>query len=281
MSEAGAAWEGLLADAAALPENGSEGSSLHDASAAHVGRSGTAVALQGTLLVRDTDLPLLRGTTARLSVVGTQGAAQLAGPLGLAQRLGLTVAAIEVVLRDLDDLPGNARRVLAAAEAAKEEGRAPEDVALYLELPGVATTPGWLGAADEVAAAGGRLRLPVGAPAGHSGPDGLTVAGWIDAALDRETPYKCSGGLVHAVPPQHGTAGGEHGVLELLLATQAAWDGGGVTEVAAVLDDHYPNDLVALARVADLATARRWLVEVDVVDVDAVAQELQGLGLVD
>ena len=38
----------------------------------------------------------------------------------------------------------------------------------------------------------------------------------------------------------------------MLLATRLAFDGGTPAEVARLLDDHYANDLVALARQSDL-----------------------------
>ena len=46
----------------------------------------------------------------------------------------------------------------------------------------------------------------------------------------------------------HETGFEHHGFLNVLLATRRAFDGGTVAEVAEVLDDHYANDLVALAR---------------------------------
>src|SRR5205085_5303175 len=93
----------------------------------------------------------------------------------------------------------------------------------------------------------------------HLFPGAATVAAWIDAALDRETSFKGTAGLHHAVRHRdHGT-GFEHlGFLNVLLATALAFDGGSPAEVARVLDDHYANDLVAMARQTDLVAARRW-----------------------
>src|SRR6185503_5227974 len=89
---------------------------LHEATAAYAARSPEDGAdLVGTFVLKDTDLPLVRGFGGPLSVVVTGGAGQLAGPAGLCARLGLDLAGIEIALRDLDDLVGNVRRVATAA----------------------------------------------------------------------------------------------------------------------------------------------------------------------
>jgi hypothetical protein len=143
---------GLVDDAAVFPPGDAP---LPDAIAAHTARrSEPWSALVGSFVLKDTDLPQVRGTTARLSVVCTGGAGQVAGPLGLASRLGLDVAGLEIALRDLDDLAGNARRVVAAVDEAKaglDDPEAADALDVFVELPGP-TTHGWLAAADEVAA---------------------------------------------------------------------------------------------------------------------------------
>lgn len=208
------------------------------------------------LVVRDTDLPLLRGSTAPLHLVVTGGAGQVAGPAGLAARLGLRVVGLEVVLRDPDDLAGNARRVVAAVDVARAEGVLGEDVPVHVELPADEPTHGWLAAADEIAAAGLRLTLR---------PDGASpalLAAWIDAALDRETPFRCSGD--------------GPGPLPLLLATRLAFDGASRDAVVATLGS---RDGAALAT-ADLSGVRRWVTSVGAQDVVATLAGLRALGLV-
>ena len=66
----------------------------------------------------------------------TGGAGQIAGP-ARAGRDGsdLELAGLEIALRDLDDLAGNARRVVAAVDAARADGVLDEDVPVYVELP--------------------------------------------------------------------------------------------------------------------------------------------------
>jgi hypothetical protein len=138
---------------------------------------------------------------------------------------------------------------------------------------------GWAAAADVLAAAGFGLGLALDkGPAGPADP--ATVAGWIDCALDREMAFRCTGGLQHAVRHRDRATGAEHhGLLNVLLATQTAWDGGTVAEVAELLDDHYPNDLVALARSGGLANARRWFTAYAASPVGEPLEELLGLGV--
>jgi hypothetical protein len=133
----------------------------------------------------------------------TTGAGAVEGVTALAARKGLTLAGLEVAVRDVDDPVGNVRRIDAAARAAEL------DVPLFVELPGPATSR-WLAAADEVAACGHRLKLRLGNVDHRLIPDPGTVAGWIDAALDRETRFKCTAGLHRAVrhDPE---GGGAHG----------------------------------------------------------------------
>jgi hypothetical protein len=274
------AWHAFLDDAAVFAPGGA---SLHAAIAAHTARrADPAGDLVGCFVLRDRDLPLVRGSTAELAVVGTQGAAQLAGPLGLAARLGLRVSRLEIALRDLDDLPANARRVTAAAAAAAAEGLLADEVAVVVELPATPPTAGWLGAADEVAAAGHRLKLHIGAEQGRPAPDAHTLAEWVDAALDREAAFSCTPGLERALRHRDRETGLEHhGFLNVLLATRAALDGATVDEVAALLDDGYPNDLVALARTSDLAGARRWFTSFASCAVHRALDDLLALGLLE
>ena len=153
-------WSGLVDDAAIFPPGDAP---LPSATAAHLARGADeGAALVGTFVVRDTDLPNLDGFDAPLSVVVTGGAGQVEGPAALCARTGLSLTALEIALRDLDDLPGNARRVTAAVDAARASGALGEDVAVYVELPAAGSEHGWLAAADEVAAAELRIKLRTG-----------------------------------------------------------------------------------------------------------------------
>ena len=217
-------WSGLLDLAAPGP------------GAADTNDVAARAATVGSLVVPDTALPTVEPGGTPLTVVVTGGAGQVAGPARLASRRGLGPAALRVVLRDLDDLRGNARRVVAAVEAARAEGALDEDVVVQVGLPGTEPGADWLGAADEVAA----LELALALPCQDAPP--ATVAAWLDAALDRETPVYATGGPAVA----------------LLAAVRRCLDGEGPTEVARVLTAA-PADAVAGLDAATLARTRRWL----------------------
>jgi hypothetical protein len=271
-------WRGLVEDAAIFPPGDAP---LHEAAAAHVARRTEWWAdLVGPLVVRDTDLPLLRGSPARLSVVVTGGAGQLAGPAGMCARLGLDLAGLEIALRDLDDLPGNARRVVAAVDAARDAGDLDDSVPVYVELPPGRATAGWLAAADEVAAAEHRLKLRTGGLEAYLFPSAADLASWIDAALDRETPFKCTAGLHHAVRHRDPETGFEHhGFLNVLVATARAFDGAGPDEVAGVLDEQGVDAVAGLAAGTDLPSGRRWFTSFGSCSVTEPLEDLVATGL--
>jgi hypothetical protein len=260
-------WRALIDDAAIFPPGHAP---LHEATAAYGARREEWYAdLVGGFVLRDTDLPLVRGFGGPLSVVVTGGAGQLAGPLGAAKRLGLDVAAVEIAVRDADDPVGNVRRIDAAARAAEV------DVPLFVELPGPATGA-WLGAADEVAACDHRLKLRLGNVDHDLVPDAGTVAAWIDAALDRELRFKATAGLHRAIrhDPE---GGGAHGFLNVLAATQALWDGGTVADATDVLEQ---RDGAVLAA-TDLPGARRWFTSFGSCSVTEPLDDLISLGLLE
>jgi hypothetical protein len=272
------AWTGLVDDAAVFPPGDAV---LSDAVAAYDARRGEWYAdLVGPLVVKDTQLPDVPAEMP-VSVVLTGGAGAVAGVAALATKRGHRLVALEAAVRDLDDLAGNVRRIQAAVDAARAEGGLP-DTQVYVELPQTPPTADWLAAADAVAGAESHLKFRTGGLEAHLFPDAATVAAWIDAALDRETPYKCTAGLHHALRHRdHETGFEHHGFLNVLLATRRAFDGGTVAEVAEVLDDHYANDLVALARTSDLAGARRWFTSYGSCSVTEPLDDLLALGLLE
>jgi hypothetical protein len=273
-----AAWSGLVDDAAVFPPGDAD---LPDAVSAYAARRGEWYAdLVGPLVVKDTQLADVP-TDVPVSVVLTGGAGSVAGVATLATKREHRLVALEAAVRDLDDLAGNVRRINAAVDAARDEGGLAA-TQVYVELPQTEPTADWLAAADAVAEAEAHLKFRTGGPESHLFPDAATVAAWIDAALDRETSYKCTAGLHHAVRHRdHQTDFEHHGFLNVLLATRRAFDGGTVAEVAEVLDDHYANDLVALARTSDLAGARRWFTSYGSCSVTEPLDDLLGLGLLE
>jgi hypothetical protein len=269
----------LVDDAAVFPPGDAP---LPEALSAYVGRRDEWYAdLVASFVVTDVAIPEVTEAVP-VSVVVTGGAGAIAGALKLAVKRDLTVAGLEIALRDPDDLPGNARRVTAAVDAVRGEGALDEDTPVYVELPQTEASAGWLTAADVVAEGEHRLKFRTGGLEADLFPTPETLAGWIDAALDRETPFKCTAGLHHAIAHRdHETGFPHHGFLNVLLATRQAFDGAATAEVATLLADHYPNDLVALARTSDLAGARRWFVSFGSCSVQEPLDDLVGLGLVE
>ena len=240
-------WRGLVDDAAVFPPGDAP---LPEALTAYVERRGTWWAdLVGSFVVNDTALPDV-GEDVPVSVVLTSGAGAVSGALGYAAKKGRRVAGLEIALRDPDDLAGNARRVQAAVDAARDDGLLDDATPVYVELPQTGASASWLAAADVVAEGEHRLKFRTGGLEADRFPTPETLAGWIDAALDRETPFKCTAGLHHAIAHRdHETGFAHHGFLNVLLATRQAFDGASTAEVAKLLADQYPNDLVGLGLV--------------------------------
>lgn len=274
-------WSGLVDDAAVFPPGDSP---LDDAVAAFSTRRGEWYAdLVGSFVVKDVDVPEV-GAPLPLSIVVTGGAGAIAGAARLASKAGNPVAGIEIALRDLDDLAGNARRVVAAVDAARSEGLLVDETPTYVELPHVGSTASWLAAADEVAAAELRLKFRTGGLEAEAFPHAHALARWIDAALDREAPFKCTAGLHNAV--RHtGDDGFEHqGFLNVLLATRLAFDGATTDDVVAVLEQRDAGPLLALF--ADLgeetvARTRRWFTSFGSCSVSEPLDDLLALGLLE
>ena len=276
------AWVGLVDDAAIFPPGNAD---LAEAAVAHVERRSTAYAdLVGTFVLRDTDVPgvaVAPGTPFPVSVVVTGGAGQIAGPARACGRSNLTLAGVEIALRDLDDLAGNARRVVAAVHAARDEGVLDDEVPVHVELPAAEPTHQWLAAADEVAAAELRLKFRTGGVEADQFPQHMTVARWITAALDRETPFKCTAGLHHALPHADADHGAWHqGFVNVLLATRACFDGADLTSWATSSTSprrHRPG--LGAAGSTDLAGARRWFTSFGSCSVTEPLDDLITLGL--
>lgn len=267
------AWRGLIDDAAIFPPGNAQ---LSDAETAHARRAARhwTGPLVGSLVVRDRDLAALT-TKPPLSVVLTEGAGGLAGACAVARRRGLKLAGLEIAILDRDDPAANARRVHTAYDDACLRGLLPEGTTLFVELPPELPGSRWLRAADVVADAGHRLKFRTGGVEAHLFPDAVTLTAWIDAALDRETSFKCTAGLHHALRHRAADTGFEHhGFLNVLTATLRAWEGATPAEVAETLEDRalVPNR-------TDLTLARRWFTSFGSCSVDEPVQDLIDLGL--
>jgi hypothetical protein len=279
---------GLVDDAAVFPPGEAP---LVDAVAAYRERRDEPwAAFVGPLVVPDRSLPSLAelvstesgGAPLPLSVVCSGGAGSL-GPAAhwAGETHGTELQGLEIALRDLDDLPGGARRVVRAAEAVAVSG---VEAPVYVEVPvprEERPDPGWLAALDEVAAGDLRLKFRTGGLEADMFPTPAALALCIEAALDRELPFKCTAGLHHAVRHRDPATGHpHHGFLNVLLATRASLDG---EDVAAVLEETDHDAL--LARVDDvgaesLTRARRWFASFGCCGVEDPYSDLVSLGLV-
>lgn len=285
----------LVDDAAVFPPGNLP---LDEALTAHLShRRAPYRDLLGPFVVTDMALPdllgLLRAAPAphplEVSVVVTGGAGAIEPAARWAGRAGeLDLAGLEVALRDEDDLPRNARRVTTVVDRLRASGDLDEDTPVYVEPPrptGPDPTTAWLDALDEVAAAELRLKFRTGGTSADLFPDAPAVAACIDAALDRELPFKCTAGLHHALRHRDPETGFEHhGFLDVLLATRAALDGGTVTEVADVLETRDAGSVrEALGSVGQegLVSARRWFTSFGSCSVRDPLDDLTALGLLD
>ncbi|WP_084622762.1 hypothetical protein [Nocardioides sp. CF8] len=275
-----AMWTGFFDDAAVFPPGNAD---LPDAVAAFRARRDEWYAdLVASLVVTDERVPAVADAEVPLSIVVTGGAGALAGALRLAARAGNRVAGLEIALRDLDDLAGNARRVVAAVDAARIEGALDDETPVFVELPAADVTYGWEAAADEVAAAELRLKFRTGGTEAHQFPSAGQVAAWIDAALDRELAFKCTAGLHDAVRHRDPETGFEHhGFLNVLAATAEADSGLGAADVAETLELTDEAELLGLARELDLTKARRWFTGVGSCSILEPLADLTDLGLLE
>ncbi len=141
---------------------------------------------------------------------------------------------------------------------------------------------GWLAAADEVAAAELRLKFRTGGVEAHAFPSSRTLASWIDAALDRETPFKCTAGLHNAVRHRDDETGFEHhGFVNVLTATGRAFDGAAIDEVGAILDDVDAGSVATRAGQVDLVGARRWFTSFGSCSVTDPLDDLMAMGWIE
>ena len=213
-----------------------------------------------------------------INLVVTGGAGAIEPAVRWATRAPLLqLTAVEVALRDEEDLPHNARRVCAALDALEEELA---DVTVYVEPPRVEGMPsqGWLSALDELAMRELPLKFRTGGVTPDVFPTPTELAASISAALDRELPFKCTAGLHHAVR-QHDPATGvvHHGFLNVLAATRVCLDRG---DTVAALEETDPG--AVLDGIDDDARerTRRWFTSFGSCSILEPHDDLVELGLI-
>jgi hypothetical protein len=145
---------------------------------------------------------------------------------------GLELRAVEFALRDEEDLAHNAGRLVRVVDSL---GDGLDEVQVFAEPPIPKGTPphGWQAALDELAAREISLKFRTGGLTEDLFPTSSQLASCIEAALDRELPFKATAGLHHAV-----RRGDEHGFLNVLAATAAPRGG-----IEAVLAEEDPAAL--------------------------------------
>lgn len=265
----------LVDDAALFPPASTP---LPEALAAHVEhRRAPYAPLVGPFVVSDVALPDLitavreqrLESPLQVSVVVTGGAGAVEPAVRWAGRADeLTLAAVELGLRDEEDLPRNARRVTTVVDQLTAAGDLEDDTPVYVEPPRFhAADPGpsWLLALDELAAMDLRLKFRTGGVDADAFPSTAELAACVDAALDRELRFKCTAGLHHAV--RHHVEEGfdqpvdQHGFLNVLLTTRAALDGATRGDLVERLENTDSAAVTALVREVGtdgLMSARRW-----------------------
>lgn len=250
--------------------------------------------------------PFVVADTAITDLVGVLDAAQDADPLEVAlvvtggagaiepavtwvsRSERLVLRAVEFSLRDEADLAHNARRLITVIHGL---GDALDDVVVRAEPPMLTGADlgsggpghGWESALDELAAAEVPLKFRTGGATPDLFPSPEALATCIEAALDRELPFKCTAGLHRAVRHLDDDTGyTHHGFLNVLLATRVSLDGGGLDEVARTLADPDGPALAERLRAdPDLAArTRRWFTAIGSCSVREAHDDLLSLGLI-
>ncbi|MFI5695698.1 hypothetical protein ACIA58_27855 [Kribbella sp. NPDC051586] len=282
MSTVPALFRHLVDDAAMFPPGNLPMAEAVSAHQAHL--SSPYAELVGPFVCTDQDLMDVAAEAVRsgagplrVSVVISGGA----GGIEPAVRWGdrskdVEVTAVEVRLRDEDDLSRNALRVVRACDDCFDEETA------YVEI---GLQGAWERALDVVADAGYAAKLRTGGLDASLFPSADQVASFVIACLDREVPFKCTAGLHNAVRHTAEGSGFEHhGFLNVLLATRASLDGASHDELVHLLDSRDGSELAGQARGLtedQAAGVRRWFTSFGSCSIDEPRQDLTTLGLME
>jgi hypothetical protein len=194
---------------------------------------------------------------------------------------GLSLRAVEFALRDEEDLAHNAQRLVQVVDSLGDQL---DEVVVYAEppIPRGNPTHGWLAALDELAAREIHLKFRTGGATEDLFPGAPQLAICIEAALDRELPFKCTAGLHNAVRHHDEETGFDHhGFLNVLLATRTSLDGGTPDDVAEVLSQTDGSVLAERlsADPGEAARTRRWFTSFGSCSVLDAHEDLVELGL--
>ena len=256
-----ALFAGLIDDAAVFPPGNV---SVPEAVRRHRGhRTAWYAPLIGPLVVPDTDLAQVsraatdipagaEGEALPVSVVISGGAG---GLVALARRdlPGLEIVAAEIALRDLDDLPGNASRVVAAAEELD-----PDEVSVFVEVP---YGHGWIGAVEVIEAASLFGKIRTGGLEPDAFPTADQLARQLSVLIEADLPFKATAGLHRAWPnrvtDERGATLHQHGFVTLLMAIEALIDGAGAEGAVDLLQLDDPGRIFTALQGWDVPAAAR------------------------
>jgi len=263
-----ALFAGLIDDAAVFPPGSA---SVPEAVRRHrEHRSAWYSPLIGPLVVPDTELAQVsraaldtaaaataEGEDLAVSVVISSGAG---GLVALARRdlPGLRVVAAEIALRDLDDLAGNAGRVVAAAEELD-----PDEVSVFVEVP---YGHGWIGAVEVIEAASLFGKIRTGGLEADAFPTADQLAQQLSVLIEADLPFKATAGLHRAWPnrvtDERGQTLHQHGFVTVAMAIEALIDGAGTEGAVDLLQLDDPGRIFTALQGWDVPAAarvrRRW-----------------------
>jgi len=234
----------------------------------------------GELLPADTPAAGLR-----LGIIQDTGLADLPGTLeAVAADSRLDLAGVEIPISPQTDQAEAAHEILLKLAELAEllRGRDGSEAPTFVELP---REHGWRDALGLISARGAGVKLRTGGLVAEAFPTELEVAEFIRACVAEGAAFKCTAGLHHAVRHRDPKTGFEHhGFLNILVATATAVDGGRVDDLAAVLAEQDPTELVdATGRVNTPAAdqTRQHFVGYGSCSFDQPVDDLTGLGLID
>jgi hypothetical protein len=256
-----ALFAGLIDDAAVFPPGSATVSEAVRRHREH--RTAWYAPLIGPLVVPDTELAQVsraavdsaagaEGQPLPVSVVISSGAG---GLVALARRdlPGLRVVAAEIALRDLDDLAGNAGRVVAAAEELD-----PDEVSVFVEVP---YGHGWIGAVEVIEAASLLGKIRTGGLDPDAFPTADQLAQQLSVLIEADLPFKATAGLHRAWPnrvtDERGQTLHQHGFVTVAMAVEALIDGAGTDAAVDLLRLDDPGRIFTALQGWDVPAATR------------------------
>lgn len=280
-------FEALIDDAAVFPPGNAP---MRAAVAAHLARrDATYAALVGRFLCPASRLGELEAAhppgspRLELGLIADTGPAGLPEAIRAVERSArLTLAQVEIPIPPGADLEAAARVAVSLLP----------DVEGYVELPirpGAGTGAGpvgdWRQALRVLADSRFGAKLRTGGLAASAFPTVDDVARFVVACVAAEVPFKCTGGLHHALAHTDPATGfAHHGFLNLLLAAYTATQGGDVADCARVLAEREAAPVLARLDAAGdvgVVVARSFFLSFGSCSIEEPVADLVALGLLE